>query len=578
MITTNFNPKLFMQTKLYLLLAVVAGGSIFTSCSKMGTLSSDNFNVTPSPIETLGDQIPVTINGLFPKKYMKKKAIVTVTPILRYGNGETQGTSATFQGEKVEGNNQTIPYLIGGNYTMKTNFNYQPEMEKSELYLKFNAKKGNKTYKIPDVKIGEGVLATSALINRTIKSSNAAFAPDAYQHIIKQKEQANIKFLIQQAKIRNSELKTVSVQNFIKTLKDIHADQERKALDNIEVYAYASPDGGMKLNTSLAQKREKVTKSYVNRTLKNTGLESNVNTKYTAEDWEGFQELLSNSNIQDKEVILRVLSMYQDPEEREKQIRNISAAFSELANEILPQLRRSRLSVNYNLIGRSDEEIQKQYNDDASKLSVEELLYSATLTDKTSEQENIYKKTIQLYPNDYRAYNNLAVEAFQAGNYSETQNYVNQALQINNNAAEPNVNAGLLALLNNNINAAQDYLTKGTNSNFVEEVLGIMYLKQGKYAEAVKSFGDTKSNSAGLAQLLTKDYISAASTLSTVAKADAMTYYLKAIIAARTNNSSIAIDNLRSAIKEDASLSSYAANDLEFKNIANNATFQILTK
>ena len=398
------------------------------------------------------------------------------------------------------------------------------------------------------------------------------------QHIIKQKEEANIQFLIQQAKIRNSELKTVSIQNFIQTLRDIQADQERKALENVEVSAYASPDGGLKLNTDLAKNREKETAKYVAQTLKKTGLDSDIHTKYTAEDWDGFQKLVAASNIQDKEVILRVLSMYQDPEERETQIRNISAAFTNLASEILPQLRRSRIAVNYDLIGRSDEEIEQQYKDDASKLSVEELLYSATLTDDAAKQKEIYQKTAALYPNDYRAYNDIAVQAFKNGNYSEAQEYIKKSLNANTNAAEPNVNAGLLALLNNNLEEAQTYLGKGSASEASNEALGNLYLKQGKYAQAVKTFGNIKSNSAGLAQLLTKDYMTAATTLSAVQQPDAMTYYLKAIIAARTNNNSLAVDNLKLAVKEDSSLAKYAASDLEFKKIATDAAFQLLTK
>jgi len=567
-----------MQTKLYLALIIGSAALGLTSCSKMGALSADNFNVTPSPIEAVGDQVPVTINGRFPQKYMKKKAVVTVTPVLKYDGGEAIGAPATFQGEKVEGNNQTISYRIGGNYTMKSNFAYVPEMEKSDLYLKFDARKGNRRYNVPKVKVGEGVLATSALVNRTMKSSNIAFAPDAYQHVIKQKANANIKFLIQQAKIRNSELHSVSVKDFIKTLRDIRNDQERKDLENVEVSAYASPDGGMKLNTALAKNREKNTKQYVSGTLKRAGLDGNINTKYTAEDWEGFQQLVSQSNIQDKEVILRVLSMYKDPEERERQIKNISAAFTELAKEVLPELRRSRITVNYNLIGRSDDEIEQQYKSDPSKLSVEEMLYSATLTDDQAKQAEIYKKTTQIYPNDYRAYNDLAVLAYQKGDFTTAKDYVQQALKANSNAAEPNVNAGYLAMLAGDNAAAETYLAKGSTSDAAGEALGNLYLKQGKYAQAVKAFGDAKSNSAGLAQLLTKDYMTAASTLSSVSKPDAMTYYLKAIIAARTNNTSLAIDNLRNAVQQDASLAKYAANDLEFKKIAANAAFQVLTK
>ena len=567
-----------MRNKLYLALTAVAAGLALTSCSKMGALSSDNFSVTPNPLETVGDQVPATINGRFPEKYMKKKATVKVTPVLKYSAGETASTPANFQGEKVVGNDQTIAYRVGGNYTMKANYQFAPEMLKSELYLQFEAKKGKKTYNVPEVKVADGIIATSTLVNQTIKSTVPAYAADAYQHIIKQKEEANIKFLIQQAKIRTSELKSVSVQKFIETLQEIKKDQKRKALDNIEVSAYASPDGGLNLNTKLAKNREDNTAAYVKKTMKNTGIEGNLNTKYTAEDWEGFQKLVAESNIQDKEVILRVLNMYQDPEEREAQIRNISAAFTELAKVILPELRRARISLNYDLIGRSDNEIMQQFKADAKELSIEELLYAATLTDKVAEKKEIFKKTTELYPNDYRAFNNLAVIAIQEGNYDAAQKNVEKALKINANAAEANVNAGLIALINNNKETAKNYLAKGSANEVANNVLGNLYLKEGNYAQAVKAFGNTKSNSAGLAQLLTKDYMTAASTLSSVTDADALTYYLKAVIAARTNNSSLAVENLKSAIKKDSSLAKYAANDLEFKKLAEDAAFKALTK
>ena len=567
-----------MRNKLYLALTAVAAGLALTSCSKMGALSSDNFSVTPNPLETVGDQVPATINGRFPEKYMKKKATVKVTPVLKYSAGETASTPANFQGEKVVGNDQTIAYRVGGNYTMKANYQYAPEMQKSELYLQFEAKKGKKTYNVPEVKVADGIIATSTLVNQTIKSTVPAYAADAYQHIIKQKEEANIKFLIQQAKIRTSELKSVSVQKFIETLQEIKKDQKRKALDNIEVSAYASPDGGLNLNTKLAKNREDNTAAYVKKTMKNTGIEGNLNTKYTAEDWEGFQKLVAESNIQDKEVILRVLNMYQDPEEREAQIRNISAAFTELAKVILPELRRARISLNYDLIGRSDNEIMQQFKADAKELSIEELLYAATLTDKVAEKKEIFKKTTELYPNDYRAFNNLAVIAIQEGNYDAAQKNVEKALKINANAAEANVNAGLIALINNNKETAKNYLAKGSANEVANNVLGNLYLKEGNYAQAVKAFGNTKSNSAGLAQVLTKDYMTAASTLSSVTDADALTYYLKAVIAARTNNSSLAVENLKSAIKKDSSLAKYAANDLEFKKLAEDAAFKALTK
>ena len=301
-----------MRNKNLYLTLTLASTIALSSCKKLGELTADNFTVVPSPMETVSGTVPVTINGRFPEKYMKKKAVVTVTPVIRYNGGQAVGQSETFQGEKVEGNAQTINYKVGGNYTMKNNFDYVDDMAKSELYLTFEAKVGKRTVTVPDVKIADGVIATSELLGRTLASTGGSIAPDAYQRIIKQQKDAQIKFLIQQANIRNSELKSTSVQDFIQTLRDIKADQKGLALENIEISAYASPDGGVKLNTGLAANREKNTNKYVKDQLAKEEIEANVDSKYTAQDWEGFQELVQASNIQDKDVILRVLSMYKE--------------------------------------------------------------------------------------------------------------------------------------------------------------------------------------------------------------------------------------------------------------------------
>lgn len=434
-----------MQIKAYLTLALT-GSLVMTSCNKLGELSADNFTVTPSPMEAVSGQVPVTINGRFPEKYMKKKAVVTVTPELRYEGGKAVGQPATFQGEKVQGNNQEISYQVGGNYTMKNNFVYQPEMLRSELYLTFDAKVGKKAVNVPAVKVADGVVATSALIYRTAAEGNSEIAPDAYQYAIKQTKEAQIKYLINQANIRSGELKSASVTDFVETLRAIKADRKGYMLDNIEVSAYASPEGSLKFNTALAEKRQNTSSDFVQKQLKANSLDTELDKKYTAEDWDGFQELLKASNIQDKEVILNVLSRFEDPEEREQQIRNLSAGFTELADEILPELRRARMTINYNLIGRSDDEIQAQYKEDAGKLSVEELLYAATLTESPAEQEAIYTTTTKNYPADYRAYNNLAALAYQKGDLSAAKTYLAQAASKQATSPEANVNSAMIAL------------------------------------------------------------------------------------------------------------------------------------
>ena len=554
-----------MIKKLYLPLVALLVLAL-SSCGKMGELSSDYFTTNPEVLEAIGGKVPVTINGKFPEKYMKKKATVEVTPVLRWKGGEAKGQPAVFQGEKVEGNGQTISYKVGGSYTMKASFDYVPEMANSELYLDFKITKGKKTYTIPSVKIADGVIATSEL--PTAASSNASYANDAFQRIIKDAQTANIMFLIQQANLRNSELNSDDMKEFHKKVAEINADTKNYKLNNIEISAYASPDGGVELNTGLAENRENNTEKYMQRQLKKGKIDANLDAKYTAQDWEGFQELVSKSNLQDKDLVLRVLSMYQDPEQRETEIKNISSVYKTLADEILPQLRRARLTANYDIIGRSDDEINEAFNTDAKVLSVEELLYAATLTNDNARKEAIFTKTTQLYPNDFRAYNNLGELAFAAGDAAKAESYFKQAASKNANAPEVNANLGLCELVKGNVAAAESYLGKATGANAANEALGNLYIKQGQYDRAVNAFGDAKTNSAAQAQILAKDYNKAKATLSAIKNPDAMTDYLMAIVGARTNNASLVSSSIKSAIAKDASMAQRAANDREFAKFA----------
>ena len=555
-----------MQKKQFLLLSAAAA-LMLSSCSKLGPLSADNFTVAPNPLETQAGVVPATVNGHFPEKYMKRKAVVTVVPELRYSNGTVvQGNAATFQGEKVAGNDQTISYRLGGNYTMKTNFAYADD-NKADMYLTFRAFIGSKKVNVPEVKVAYGIIATSELYKKTLMTAQAAIAPDAYQRISKQKQEANIKFLIQQATLRKSELANNSVQEFVRMLQKINADREGLNLENVEVSAYASPDGGFSINDKLANERQKVSEQYVNSELKKIKMDANVDAKYTAQDWEGFQELVKASDIQDKDVILRVLSMYKDPEEREQQIKNISSAFRELADGILPQLRRSRLTINYETVGRSDDQILQQIKDDATKLSIEELLYGAALKDDLNAQEDIYKLATEIYPRDARAYNNLATIQYARGNYDAARQYIQKAQSIAGTLPEAQANLGMLALKQGDLKTAEQLIAGATGANGLEEVLGNLHLAQGNYAQAEQDFAEIYSNSAALAQILNKNYASAAVTLKYVKNPDAVTDYLKAILSARMGNNSDAIEALKNAIIKDRSLEKYAANDLELKAI-----------
>ena len=544
---------------------MAAAGIALSSCSKLGNLGADNFTVTPTPLEAIGGEVPATINGVFPVKYMKKKAVVTVTPVLKYDGKEALGQPATFQGEKVEENNTTVSYKLGGTYTMKTTFAYESGMEQSDLYARFDARLGKKKVSIPEVKIGYGVVATSDLLGRC--TGSASTAPDAFQRVIEQKHEANIKFLIGQANLRASELSSVSIQDLVKILKEINDKQEERALQGIEVSAYASPDGSYGINEKLAERRQDVSADYVRKQMKKAKVDGDVSVRYTAEDWDGFQELVSKSNLQDKDLILRVLSMYQDPEEREQQIRNMSSVYTEIASGIMPELRRARLMVNYEVIGRSDDQILQQYQADPTKLSVEELLYGANeLVDDDATRRQWYETITRQYPNDYRAYNNLAKMAVEDGDIASAKAYLAKAKAVDAKAPEANANMALISLKEGDKAAAQTYISQASGSNTFDDIMGQINIANGNYTAAASNLQKSNTNAAALAQILSKDYASASRTLANVRKPDATTSYLKAIVGARTGDSAAVRSNLQSAISQDATLAGRAAKDLEFSN------------
>lgn len=558
-----------MQKNVVLFMSAAALLALSSCSSKLGALSADNFSVNPNPLETEAGKVPTTINGKFPEKYMKKKAVVTVTPELRYADGKTaKGNGATFQGEKVAGNNQTIQYKVGGNYTMNTSFDYVPEMQKSDLYLTFDAYVGKKKVNVPEVKVATGVISTSEFYKKTLASDGACIAPDSFQRVKAQKQEAEIKFLINQANLRKSEMKNNSVKEFVQMLKKINRDKEGLNIKNVEVAAYASPEGGVKFNDKLASKRQNTSEKYVKQTLKKTKVSTDIDARYTAQDWDGFQKLVAASNLQDKDVILRVLSMYQDPQEREQQIRNMSAGFRELAAGILPELRRSRLIINYETIGRSDDQIKEQYNADPTKLSADELLYAAALEDNADKKEAIYKKTAEIYPNDNRAFNNVAALEFAKGNNDAAKEYLAKAVNAKSDAAEANANKGLVALLEGNTAEAQNHIAKATGANDLNKALGALNIANGKYAQAEQNFNGVNSNTAALAQILNKNYAGAISTLNGVKNKTGVTDYLLAIANARQGNNDAASSYLKSALQKDPSLASYAANDLELINVS----------
>lgn len=537
---------------------------MLTGCSKkMNQFAADYFTTNPNPLEVVGTQVPATVTANVPAKFFVKNAEVTVTPVLVWNGGEATSTPYRFQGEKVRGNATTVSYNNGGSFTIPVNFAYQPEMMKSELFLDFQVQQGSKQYALPRVKVANGVIATAALADAG--SVNPAIAPDKFQRIINEKYTADILFLINQANIRNNQLTSAQMESFNADVKKASQDTAR-VIEDINISSYASPDGPWEFNNKLAEKREKTTNDYLTKKLKKEAITDfgEITKQFTAEDWEGFKQLVEASNIQDKELILSVLSMYKDPEQREREIHNLSNVFETLAETILPQLRYSRLTASVNVIGKSDEQINSFFDNDPAALSIDEILYAATLTDDNKRQQAIYSKASQLYPNDFRTYNNLGLAQYQAGNFDAAKKNFQKAAQINPSSPEAQMNLGLIALLNGDYASANRSFGNAGGLKELGEALGVYYLKQGDAAAAVKAFGDSKSNNAALAQIITKDYGAARSTLASITEPDAVTYYLTAVLGARTNNSQLVTSNLRQAIKLDQSIAKKAVNDLEF--------------
>ncbi len=558
----------------YLSLLLALGVALLsTSCSsKLKPLAQNNFNVSPSPMETVGNQVPVTINGTFPEKWFHKNGIVTITPILKYGDKELAGTPYSLQGENIAGNRTTISNRNGGNFTMSSTFPYNPEMISSELFLRFDGKIKNKQSLLPDLKVADGVIATSALAD--VRTTTPSVAPDGFQRIIKEAQEASIMFVIQQANLRTSELNKRDLTDWKRRVEEAFNDPRQNI--NVEVSAYASPDGGLSLNEQLAAKREQNTSNYLEEELKKRNIDTDVYARYTAEDWEGFRQLVSASDLQDKELILRVLEMYPDSETREREIKNISYVFEDLATTILPQLRRSRIVANIEIVGKSDEEIMTAWNNNPKELSVEELLYASSLTDDEKVKERIYQYVTANFSNDYRGWNNIGTMFYKQGDYTKALQAFNRAAQVNPSAPEVNMNKALLAIMENKSDEANELLGRSAGAAGLDEAMGIYSLLQGNYNQAVDAYGNTVSNNAGLANLLVRDYNKAKQTLEAVEQPDATTAYLLAIIASRTNNFNEVVSNLRTAIAHDPAMATKALKDLEFAKYLTNQEFRSL--
>lgn len=532
-----------------------------SSCSNLEPLTSDNFTCDPNPLVEIGGSVDATVTVTYPVKYFDKKATVDVTPVLVWEGGEAKSETLTYQGEKVKGNDEVIQYKYGGTYTIRCHFDYVPEMAKSELYIDYIGHIGKKDYTFDRIKVADGVIATETM-------ASAAEATPAYSadHFVKDTFDKYIATLIygyQSTSLNAKETKKDEVKN-VENMVKATLDEERREFEGIEMLSTASPEGAVSLNEKLAAGREKSSNAYLQQFFKKAKMEANVTPEQVAENWNDFKTLVENSNIQDKNLVLSVLGRISDPDAREREIKNLSAAYKELADEILPQLRYSKLTATVRNVGHSDEEILSLLASTPDSLTLEELLYAAKMQNEDSQKLNTYRIATNRFPEDTRAANNAAGILFKQGKVDEAKKTWEGVLAKNANNSQANMNLGLIAVNEGNYEVAESYLGKAGSCEEYGETYGTLLTRKGKYAQAINAFGAKKCNNLAVAQICAGKYNDAKSTLETLESKNATTYYLLAVVAARTNNASAVSENLQQAVKLDSSMKSKAATDAEF--------------
>ena len=573
---------------------VVLAVVLLSSCASLQKMKKNanliNFKTTPEVLETHAGKVDVAIDGKFPAKYFAKKVTMVATPVLKYDGGEKTFEPVTLQGEKVKANNKVVTFSGGGSFAYKDAVSYAEAMRLSNLELRITASQGAKSVDFAPIQLAKGVIATPTLVVNfptpligvtREKNNTGKYDPniDAFQRIVPDEYTADIKYLINKSEIRKEELTKDEIAKLNEYNKEAAKDP-RKKIRSMEVSSYASPDGALDLNTKLAEKRMDVSSKFLTSELKKDEVEAEFKTKFTPEDWDGFKEMMSKSNIQDKELILRVLSMYTDPEVREREIKNLSAAFTGVAAEILPQLRRSKFTTSIDLIGKTDEEIATLADSDPSKLNPAELLYAATLTKDAAKQLAIYNSFMKQFPNDWRGYNNAGMALVKQQKYTDAKSLFEKAEKLNNNEPIIKNNLGVCELKAGNLAQAETYFGAASGAgDAVNNNLGILSIIKGDYAKAVKYFGDSDSPNTGLAKILAGDNNGALKALDNCTwEGCYMKEYFKAVVGARTAKENLLYESLDKAIKMKPELKKTAATDMEFAKYFNEARFKELVK
>ncbi|MFT4985675.1 MAG: Flp pilus assembly protein TadD [Flavobacteriales bacterium] len=558
---TNLKSLLFVGTLLV---------SVLSSCALFDDVA---YTVTPDPLELHGDSVKVKVSATIPEKSINKKAIADVTPVLRWEGGEKALKMITVQGEKAVGNGVVINSKTGGTFTYTDMILFEPGMEKSELFVTAMAGKGTNRSELPEAKIADGVITTPLLV---MSDDKVIMSDDKFERITQHNTMATINYMVNSSKVRNNEMNDEDIDKLKGFLAQVN-ENDRWDLTGVSSDAYASPEGEISKNENLANDRAESSSTAINKVFKKEGLEG-LESMFTksgkGEDWDGFRDLMNESNIEDKNLIIRILETYTDKDKREEEIKNLAATYVEISKDILPKLRRSQMQINYDITGFSDEELVSMSKSTPDDLNVEELLKAGSLHNDMTDKLNTYMAAERMFPDDHRASNNVGCVLFMQNKVTEAAAKFNKADQLQKSPQATN-NLGVIARLNGDKEEAEelfrDALSAGPDASYN---LGIVNIQTGDYAEAVSNMSGSDTFNSALAQLLSGSKDGASSALTKSSDNDsAMGLYLKAIIAARNDDEAGAKSMLSAAVAKDSSLGAKAMMDAEFIKFRDTLSF-----
>ncbi|MDR9399450.1 MAG: hypothetical protein RI562_10340 [Salibacter sp.] len=554
---------------LSLVVAASLGVMACNPLNKMAKNSNDvNYSVTPDPLEMHGDSVEVTVKGSYPAKYFNKKAVVDVKPVfVSDGQEVKEFETITLVGQDAEEDGRKVNYDKGGSFTYVTKVPYKPEMMSGELKAKIVGRYKSKSQELANVKVADGTIVTPNLVEADDKP---ILGSDEFQRITTDVHNAQIHYLINSSYVRPSELRDEDMEKLIEMIEKKAADSNY-VFKKADIQAYASPDGELSLNEDLAKDRAESAAKALKRQMRKADAEKGTKDEFynlvgKGEDWKGFKKAMQASDIKDKDLILRVLEMYQDVQKREQEIKNLAETYTVLKDEILPELRRSQIALSIDKVGKSDEQIAQLAADSAKGLNVEELLYAATLTDELNKKLEIYKKAAKIYADDWRGHNNAGYVKLMQNDVSAAKSYFEAAQsKASNNPIVMN-NLGVIARLNGDRSTAMDYYNKANGAgDEVNYNKGIVNILNGNYDAATSNFSSFNSVNKALAQILAGSADQAVRTIDdSDEKTTAKAYYLKAIAGARTNNKELVMNNLKTAISKDPAMKDRAMKDAEF--------------